>query len=63
MIIISFIGIGGILQKEIYKRQLNIIPLSEDENDTEIKEEPKYKNSSLNDEAKRKLIVRLRLYL
>jgi len=59
LFIISFIGIGGIIQKEIYKKEINVISY----NDEIEKEEIKYKGSSLNDDAKRKLKVKLRIYL
>ena len=62
MVIISFIGIGGVIQKEIYKQNnnSNIFNENKDENNTD---ETKYKGSSLNDDAKRKLTVKLRIYL
>jgi len=62
MLIVSFIGIGGVIQKEIYKKRfITTLPSF---NDNENKnEEVKYKGSSLNEDAKRKLVVKLRVYL
>jgi len=55
MLIISFIGIGGILQKEIYGKK---------NNETAGKEEHiKYKKSSLNEHLKKTIAKELKLYL
>ena len=59
MFTISFIGIGGIIQREIYKRS-NISNIIVDE---EIYKEEKYKSSSLNDDVKRRLSTKLKLYI
>jgi len=55
MLIISFIGIGGILQKEIYSEKDNEI--------AEKDNESKYKNSPLSEDLKKSIAKELMLYL
>ena len=57
MIIISFIGIGGIIQKEIYIKEK-----PEAKNLKQV-DDKKYKNSSLNDDVKKSLINNLKEYI
>ncbi len=63
MFTISFIGIGGIIQKEIYGKNTSSNVCIDFTEDTDIKPETKYKNSSLNDEAKKILIIKLKKYI
>ena len=57
MLTIAFIGVGGIIQKEIYSKEKSKTPALNQEN------EKKYKKSSLSNDAKKLLITNLEKHL